>query len=90
MAISKLCAIGTPETVLRWLEFTVDMESLVEMARPRNRGENKEVLYQEGSLSSLIGLKRQLPPSLPITEPALGAEPGLMDTAQLSHEGSFF
>lgn len=44
MAISKLYTIKPSRDCLWWLEFTVDINSLVEIAMPRNGRGNKEVL----------------------------------------------
>lgn len=43
--------------------MTVDMNSLVKIAKPQNDRGNKEVLYHRESLGGLSGLKSQLPPS---------------------------
>lgn len=59
---SPSCArLGFPETVLQWLDFAVDMNSLVETAKPANGGGNEKVLNHGESSSSLSELKSQSP-----------------------------
>lgn len=77
--------------VLWWLEFTVDVNSLVETAKPQNAGKTKSFFTTGSPWVALVGSRVNYLWAKPITEPAFwGQEPGLMDTAQWSHKSNLF
>lgn len=77
--------------VLWWLEFTVDVNSLVETANPQNAGKTKSFFTTGSPWVALVGSRVNYLWAKPITEPAFwGQEPGLMDTAQWSHKSNLF
>lgn len=63
MATSRLCTIETSRDCFVVVRFTVDINSLVERAKPQNGGETKRRFTAERSLRGLAGLESQLPPS---------------------------
>lgn len=44
MASLSCAQLGLPEIVLQWLEFILDMNSSVKIAKAQNGGGNEEVL----------------------------------------------
>lgn len=77
--------------VLWWLEFTADVNSLVETTKPQNAGETKRFFTTGSPWLASGGSRVNYLWAKPITEPAFwGQELGLMDTIQWSHKSNLF